>query len=75
MVEASIYSHMRAKIDLFVKIKAIEQQEAQLSNLLDNVPDSVLICTKPTELKASKGVYANKRFNEFFGADVLKFGT
>ena len=45
-----------------------------MSNLLDNVPDSVFICTTPTEQCAPRGVYANRQLNQFFGDNVMRFG-
>ena len=45
LVEASIYNNYRQKALLFVQVKLAKDQETQLSNLLDSVPDKVLICT------------------------------
>lgn len=43
-----------------------------MADLLDAVPDSVLICTQPTtESKAIQSVYANFKMNSFFGRDVI----
>ena len=49
--------------------QAIEQQN-QLINVLDIVPDGVLICTKSKNSKI-EGLFANFRMNSFFGRNVL----
>ena len=46
LLEISQFMTWKAKMDLFVRIKASEQQHSQLTDLLDTVPDSVLICSK-----------------------------
>jgi len=69
--EASLYINMKAKADLFLKMQTNKQQECQLSELLDKVPDSVFICTRGSEATAPKPVYANLNMTKFFGRDIL----
>ena len=47
MLDLTVYLNMRAKARLFFKLQVIEQQEQQLAALLDALPDSVFICSKP----------------------------
>ena len=46
VLEASVFMNYKAKAQLFLRIKASEQQSEQLTDLLDTVPDSVYICSK-----------------------------
>ena len=36
------------------------------------MPDKVLICSKPREDHASKGIFNNRQFKDFFGKDITK---
>mmetsp|Transcript_39793 Transcript_39793/g.52096 ORF Transcript_39793/g.52096 Transcript_39793/m.52096 type:complete len:91 (+) Transcript_39793:140-412(+) len=69
--EIHLYLTVRQKADLFCKLKTIERQQGQLADLLDAVPDSVLICSRGSVDSVPKGVYANRRMNKFFGRDVV----
>ena len=46
VMEPQVYINMKSKTQLFLKIKIVEQQQVQLSDLIDAMPDSVIICTK-----------------------------
>ena len=46
LFESSLYLNTKQKLQLFVRMKKSEQQEKQLAELLDAVPDCVLICSK-----------------------------
>ena len=59
-MEAIIYVNHKAKANLFMRIKVIALQEEQLKNLLDTVPDKVLIVTKTSEASVPKSIYSNK---------------
>ena len=59
VLESHLYIMTRAQVQLYVRLATIQQQEQQLSDLLDMVPESVLICTKDAEHERSKGVFAN----------------
>lgn len=48
LLEAAQYLNTKQKLQLFVRMKKSEQQEKQLAELLDAVPDCVLICSKDT---------------------------
>ena len=45
-------------------------QQEQLFNLLDTVPDSVLICSQQSESNTPKSLYSNRRMKEFFGGKI-----
>ena len=46
-------------------------KQEQLANLLNSVPDNVLICTKGNEHHQLQPIYANARINQFFGKSVV----
>ena len=56
-----------------MQLKIVEQQQQQLTNLFHAVPDSVLLCTKGTDSKGAKSIFANLKMNTFFGSDVVNF--
>ena len=58
-IEISIFNNYNAKLQLFVQVKQLEVQQAQLSDLLNAVPDSVYICSRASEGVAPKSLYAN----------------
>ena len=81
ILELSVYNNYKAKAQLFLRIKASEQQGEQLNEILDTVPDNVLICAKPqpaVKADESKAVvervaqYANLQMKLFFGCDLIK---
>lgn len=74
-IETSTYINMKAKAELFVRIAHSEQQQRQLADLLDMVPDCVLICqpSEPVAAKSSpcqKAVYANRKTSSIFGRQM-----
>ena len=60
MIEAIAYMNMKAKASLFLRIKFMSLQEEQLKNLLDTVPDHVLICSQDKEGHAPKSIFGNR---------------
>lgn len=60
LVEGSNYCSMRSKALLFLRVKVMSMQEKQLSNLLDAIPDKVLISTRVQEARAPKSIYSNR---------------
>ena len=75
LFETSLYLNTKQKLQLFVRMKKSEQQEKQLAELLDAVPDCVLICSKDQEAEAkpSQSIYANFKMNDFYGQDVVNY--
>ena len=71
MFESVLYSNHRSKAVLFMRIKLTALQEEQLRNLLDTVPDKVVITSQPSEDRAPKSFYSNRQMNEFFGCDFI----
>ena len=43
------------------------QQQEQLSNLLDTVPDQVMICSKGDDSHFTEVLYTNRSFSTFYG--------
>ena len=68
--EVNLYLNHKAKAILFVEIKVNEKQQQQLRNLLNTVPDNVLICTQSLGDVAPKSIYANSKIEDFFKAKV-----
>ena len=66
-----------ARARLYIESQVNISQQAQMSNLLDTVPDHVLICTKNNcqdagkEVHSLKVLYANRMSKEFFGKDIV----
>ena len=69
--ELSLYLNTKARVNLFVQIQLIKQQQRQMADLLDLVPDNVFICTKTSGDKRPKSVFANLKMNQFFGCNLL----
>ena len=53
------------------KLKAAFQQK-QLLNLLDTVPDQVLICSQKDEENALEPIFSNREMREFYGGDPVE---
>ena len=53
ILEFANYLNNKQKLHLFVRMKKSQQQEKQLSELLDAVPDCVFICSKDTDVEKS----------------------
>ena len=70
MAEVSLYISYKARAKLYLESQMNKQQQEQLSNLLDTVPDSVVIFSKNTEAHTAKVLYANRRINAFFGENI-----
>ena len=70
-IESAIYLQVKSKAKLFDLVKRGEQQQNQLMNLLDIVPDSVFICTKSIDSMLPRGLFANQQMNKFFGRDII----
>jgi len=59
---------MKAQVKLFIARQVIEVQEQQLLNMLDTVPDKVLVCSieRRDDFQAHP-LYNNRQMKEFFG--------
>lgn len=59
--ELIFFVQMKAQVKLFIASQVIEEQERQLLNMLDTVPDKVLVCSmeRKDDLKA-KPLYNNR---------------
>ena len=76
------YIYWTDRAELFQKIKHSEQQNEQLTDLLDTVPDSVLICSKPQDkpkeieewVKMPERIaqYQNLQMKLFYGQDLVQ---
>ncbi len=73
--ELHLYQVMRSKARLFLNANVVKQQQRQLSDLIDAVPDSVLICKKGDKESNMKALYANLKMNSFFGCGITDTKT
>ena len=72
LIEASVYSNMKANAHLFHKLKTVQQQQKQMKNLLNAIPDSVFICTKEeNDLHETRPLYANTQTKALFRRNML----
>ena len=64
---------IKAQVKLFIASNVIDVQEHQLLNMLDTVPDKVLVCSKESndDIQA-KPVYNNRQMRSFFGQSFVK---
>ena len=69
VTELVFFMQSRSKAKLFLALKITIFQQQQLFNLLDSVPDKVMIVAKETEDHYGKAVYTNRQMKEFFGGD------
>ena len=72
ILEVSLRNNIFSKGKLFTENKVNLRQQEQLANLLNSVPDNVLICKKSSANKAPVCVYGNSRINSFFGQSVIE---
>ena len=70
-VEAIVYMNYHAKASLFLRVQVANMQEEQMQNLINTMPDMVLICSKPFEDSLPKSVYSNRKMNAFFGCNLV----
>ena len=68
--EAVAHITQKNKAKLFLTKKVTDLQQVQLFNLLDTVPDRVLICSQDPKRQTVEGLYSNRKMNEFFGSDM-----
>ncbi len=69
MAELCFFVQAKANTKLFLALKITDFQQKQLFNLLDSVPDKVLIVSRGNENQLAKAVYTNRQMTEFFGSD------
>ena len=63
---------MKVQVKLFLAGKVNKLQEQQLFNMLDAVPDQVMICsTDRSDTTETQPLYNNLQMRQFFGSDVV----
>ena len=72
LIEVVLYLNHKAHIKLFLAMKVAEKHQKQMLDLLDSVPDKVLICKEPQEGLNPKCIYSNRKMNDFFGRDLVQ---
>ena len=60
IAELIFYIQSKTQAKLYLSLKVTESQQNQLQNLLDNMPDEVLIVSRGSDEKSTKAVYSNK---------------
>ncbi len=77
LAELVFYVQYKVQIELFIKSEIESLQQKQLYNLLDSLPDKVLICpqktTKGQESLSPKVTYLNKKMSKFLGIDLPSY--
>lgn len=71
VLEIIFYVQLKAQAKLFLMTKVTDYQQTQLFNLLDSVPDKVLICSRNPEELLPKATYSNRQMIEFFGSNPV----
>ena len=69
--EFVFYLQLKAQAKLFLSMKVTGMQQKQMFNLLDTVPDKVLICSQAKEKSRPEAIYSNRQMNEFFGKNLV----
>ena len=75
IAEIIFFIHHKAEAKLFLSNKVTSLNESQLLNLLDTVPDKVLICSQMRDSHTPKCIFNNRQLKEFFGKDIVKPNT
>ena len=67
------YVQMKTQIKLFVDRKVIRFQTEQTENMMDVIPDKLLVCSQErlSDLKPET-LYNNRQMIQFFGTDLVK---
>lgn len=68
--EMIFYVQYNAQAKLYLSLKVTDFQQKQLFNVLDTVPDKVLIVSRGSDQKLAKAEYANRKIQNFFGSDL-----
>ena len=71
VLEIIFFVQAKSNARLFLSNKVTQFQQNQLFNLLDSVPDKVLICSRNTEEMTPKATYSNRQMREFLGSDPV----
>lgn len=70
IVECISYLNSKGKAKLFLRMACTKIQEKQLFNLLDTVPDKVLICSPRRPDSRHTLIYANRQMTQFYGGSI-----
>ena len=70
IMETINYINCKAKAKLFLRMACTKIQERQLFNLLDTVPDKVLICSQRFSDSKPTLIYANRQIKQFYGGKI-----
>ena len=71
VLEIIFFVQAKSNARLFLANKVTQFQQKQLFNLLDSVPDKVLICSRNTEGMTPKATYSNRQMRDFLGSDPV----
>ncbi len=71
-IEIIFFTQMKVQVKLFLSSQMIQVQESQLLNMLDSVPDKVLVCSfdRDEDLKP-RPLYNNLQMRQFFGCSLV----
>ena len=72
IVETQFFVQEKAQVRLFMASKVIKLQEKQLLDVLDSVPDNVLVCSNEQDKDIRpQPLYNNRQMREFFGGSLV----
>ena len=72
IVETLFFVQEKAQVRLFMASKVIKLQEKQLLDVLDSVPDNVLVCSNEQDKDIRpQPLYNNRQMREFFGGSLV----
>jgi len=75
LCEIIFYVQARAQVKLYLASKKIKQQEKQLLDMLDSVPDQVLVCSAEHDKDLEpRPLYNNRWMRDFFGGSLVNEG-
>ena len=70
--ESLFYVHMKVQVKLFVANQVTQAQKQQLQDILDTVPDKVLVCSNERQDdRQAQPLYNNRQMKEFFGQSFV----
>ena len=73
LLETIFYVQQKVQAKMFLSQMNARQQEKQLLNLLDTVPDKVLICSQEDiSQEELSPLYSNQQMRQFYGEDLVK---
>ena len=72
LFEVMFFVHLREQVKLFLQTKVSKLQELQFMNMLESVPNNMLVCSNERDKDFKpKPLYNNRKMREFFGGCLV----